>query len=106
MSLDPRAIHIYTDGPCYRNPGGDSAAIVHFPEDLGLPDEQIVNFGCGESSTNRMELLACVKALRPSLENTPAYPALPSHFLEEDKGKEERARPRKGEPRTSAVPSH
>ena len=60
MSLDPRAIYIYTDGPCYRNPGGDSgcAAIVHVPEDLGLPDEQIVDFGCGESRTNRMELLA------------------------------------------------
>jgi len=35
--LDPRAIHIYTDGSCYKNPGGDSgcAAIVHFPEHLG-----------------------------------------------------------------------
>jgi ribonuclease HI len=30
--LDPKAIHIYTDGSCYKNPGGDSgcAAIVHY----------------------------------------------------------------------------
>ena len=65
MLLDPRAIHIYTDGSCYKNPGGYSgcAAIVHFPEELGLSDEQIVDFGCGESNINRMELLACVKAL-------------------------------------------
>ena len=64
--LDPRAIHIYTDGSCYKNPGGDSgcAAIVQFPEYLGLPDEQIVDFGCNESSINRMELLACIEALR------------------------------------------
>jgi ribonuclease HI len=66
VMLDPRAIHIYTDGSCYKNPGGDSgwAAIVHFPEHLDRPDEQIVDFGCGESSINRMELLPCIEALR------------------------------------------
>jgi ribonuclease HI len=64
--LDPRAIHVYTDGSCYKNPGGDSgcAAIVRFPEHLCLRDEQIVDFGCEESSINRMELMACVEALR------------------------------------------
>ena len=64
--LDPRAIHIYTDGSCYQNPGGDSgcAAIVRFPDSLGLADDQIVDFGCDESSINRMELMACVEALR------------------------------------------
>ena len=64
--LDARAIHIYTDGSCYQNPGGDSgcAAIVHFPDCLGLPDEQAVDFGCDESSINRMELMACVEGLR------------------------------------------
>lgn len=64
--LDPRAIHIYTDGSCYKNPGGASgcAAIVHFPEHLDRSDEQIVDFGCRESSINRMELLACIDALR------------------------------------------
>lgn len=66
LMLDPRAIHIHTDGSCYKNPGGESgcAAIVHFPEHLDLPDEKIVDFGCSESSINRMELLPCIEALR------------------------------------------
>jgi ribonuclease HI len=65
MLLDPHAIHIHTDGSCYENPGGDAgcAAIVHYPDNLDLPDEQIVDFGCFESSNNRMELMACVKSL-------------------------------------------
>jgi ribonuclease HI len=69
--LDPRAIHIYTDGSCYRNPGGESgcAAIVRFPD--GRPDEQIVDFGCNESSINRMELMACIEALRWVCTNAP-----------------------------------
>ena len=64
--MDPHAIQIYADGSCYNNPGGESgcAAIVHFPDKLGLPDEQIVDFGCSESSNNRMELMACIKALK------------------------------------------
>jgi ribonuclease HI len=71
--LDPRAIHIQTDGSCYGNPGGESgcAAIVHYPEHLNRPDEQIVDFGCDESSINRMELLACVEALRWIFRNAP-----------------------------------
>jgi ribonuclease HI len=71
--LDPRAIHIYTDGSCYKNPGGESgcAAIVHFPEHLDRSDEQIVDFGCAESSINRMELLACMEALRWVRDNAP-----------------------------------
>ena len=66
MALDPRAIQIYTDGSCYKNPGGESgcAAIAHFPEHLGCPDEQILDFGCGESSNNRMELMACIAGLQ------------------------------------------
>jgi ribonuclease HI len=65
MSIDPHAIQIYADGSCYKNPGGESgcAAIVHYPENLGLADEKIVDFGCSESSNNRMELMACIKAL-------------------------------------------
>lgn len=73
MQLDPRAIHIYTDGACYRNPGGNSgcAAIVQYPEHLGRGDEQIVDFGCSESSNNRMELLACIRALKWIRSNSP-----------------------------------
>jgi ribonuclease HI len=70
--LDHRAIQIHTDGSCYKNPGGISgcAAYVRYP-DVGLPEEQIVDFGCDESSNNRMELMACVKALDWTLENAP-----------------------------------
>jgi ribonuclease HI len=71
--LDPRAIHIYTDGSCYKNPGGESgcAAIAHFPEHLNLPVQQIVHFGCDESSINRMELLPCIEVLRWVLNQAP-----------------------------------
>lgn len=73
MPLDPRAVHIYTDGSCYRNPGGNSgcAAIVQYPEHLGRDDEQIVDFGCSESSNQRMELLACIQTLKWIRRNAP-----------------------------------
>src|SRR6202158_223740 len=73
MPPDPRAIHISTDGSCYKNPGGMSgcAAIVHYPDQLDREDEQIVDFGCEESSNNRMELLACIRVLRWIRENAP-----------------------------------
>nr|WP_162601244.1 ribonuclease H [Occallatibacter savannae] len=73
MPLDSRAVHIYTDGSCFRNPGGSSgcAAIVQYPEHLSREDEQIVDFGCSESSNNRMELLACICALRWIRLNSP-----------------------------------
>jgi hypothetical protein len=66
MAPDPRAIHISTDGSCYKNPGGRSgcAAVVHYPDHLDRGDEQIVDFGCEESSNNRMELLACIRVLK------------------------------------------
>jgi ribonuclease HI len=65
MPLDPNAIHIHTDGSCYGNPGGSggAAAIVTFPDHLNLPREQIFDFGCAETSNNRMELRACIGAL-------------------------------------------
>jgi ribonuclease HI len=73
MPPDPRAIHISTDGSCYKNPGGRSgcAAIVHYPDHLDREDEQIVDFGCEESSNNRMELLACICVLKWIRENKP-----------------------------------
>lgn len=73
MLLDPHAIHIYTDGSCYRNPGREAgcAAIVHYPDSLYRADEQIVDFGCAESSNNRMELMTCIKALKWVRENQP-----------------------------------
>jgi ribonuclease HI len=73
MPPDPRAVHIYTDGSCYKNPGGKSgcAAIVHYPNHLQREDEEIVDFGCGESNNNRMELLACIRSLQWVRENAP-----------------------------------
>jgi ribonuclease HI len=73
MPLDPHAIHIHTDGSSYGNPGGESgcAAIVHYPDHLQREDEQVVDFGCEESNNNRMELLACIYALKWVRENAP-----------------------------------
>jgi ribonuclease HI len=66
-------MHIHTDGSCYKNPGGESgcAAIVYFPENLNQLDVQIVDFGCAESSINRMELMACIEALKWVCSNAP-----------------------------------
>ena len=65
MQLDPHAVHIYTDGSCYGNPGGTAgcAALVEYPEHMVREEEQVVDFGCAESSNNRMELMACTRAL-------------------------------------------
>ena len=73
MQLDPHAVHIYSDGSCYRNPGGVSgcAAIVRYPDHMLREDEQILDFGCAESTNNRMELLACLRVLRWIRENAP-----------------------------------
>ncbi len=73
MQLDPHAIHIYTDGSCYHNQGGasGSAAVAHYPDNMQREDEEIFDFGCAESKNNRMELLACVRALRWIRENAP-----------------------------------
>jgi len=58
--LDPHAVKIFTDGSCYKNPGGLSgcAAIVEYPDEWQRRAEQIVDYGVAESSINRMELLA------------------------------------------------
>src|SRR5208282_3103994 len=73
MVFDPRAIQIRVDGSCYGNPGGQSgcAAVVRYPEHLGLRDEQIVDYGCGESTSQRMELMPCIKALEWVREHKP-----------------------------------
>jgi ribonuclease HI len=72
-TIDSRAIQVHTDGSCYmqQNRISGCAAWVVYPDHLALPEHQIVDFGCGESSNNRMELMACVKALRWAMENEP-----------------------------------
>jgi ribonuclease HI len=73
MSLDPRAIQIHTDGSCYMEQDRISgcAAFVVYPDHLGLPEFQIVDYGCAENTNIRMELMACAKGLEWALENEP-----------------------------------
>ncbi len=65
MGLNERSIHIYTDGSAIDNPGGPGgiAVVVRYPDHLDLADEVICELGYEESTNNRMELLACIKAL-------------------------------------------
>jgi len=64
MSDDPHALKLYTDGNCYKNPGGAGAiaCVAEFPESWNRDDEIIFNEGFYETSNNRMELQACIKA--------------------------------------------
>lgn len=66
MTLDPHAVHIFTDGSCFRNPGGPSgcAARAEFPEHLGREEELIFDLGYKSSTNNRMEIIACIHAVR------------------------------------------
>lgn len=71
--IHPRALQIHPDGSCYmqQNRISGCAAWVVFPDHLGSSEFQVVDFGCEESSNNRMELLGCLKGLRWALENQP-----------------------------------
>ena len=64
MSFDLRALKIYIDGSCRKNPGGAGgfAAQIEYPFGWDLPDELIEYTGYFETSNNRMELRACVFA--------------------------------------------
>jgi ribonuclease HI len=71
--LDPRAIHIHIDGSCLKNPGGQggAAAIAVFPEFLGGHSELIVDEALSETTNNRMELVACIRAIQWVRHNKP-----------------------------------
>jgi ribonuclease HI len=71
--LDPHAIHIFTDGSCFENPGGSSgcASRAEFPDHLAREEEQLFTLGYVGSTNNRMELLACIHALRWVCESWP-----------------------------------
>jgi ribonuclease HI len=64
MSLDPHALKIYIDGSALKNPGGAGglAAWVEYPMDWNLADEPLFQEGFQETTNNRMELLACIRA--------------------------------------------
>ncbi len=65
MTLDDRCVKIFTDGSAINNPGGKGglAVVVRFPDHLQSPDLVICEIGYASSTNNRMELLACIKAL-------------------------------------------
>jgi ribonuclease HI len=52
-------------GSAYDNPGGSGgiACFAEFPESWNRPDEEIFTVGFHESTNNRMELQACLRAL-------------------------------------------
>ena len=64
MSFDPHALKIYIDGSALDNPGGAGgiAAWLEFPIDWNRPDERLFQEGFQETTNNRMELLACIRA--------------------------------------------
>ena len=64
MSDDPHALKLYIDGNCYKNPGGAGAVacVAHFPDDCNRPDEDVFSMGFHETTNNRMELQACIRA--------------------------------------------
>lgn len=64
MSFDLRALKIYIDGSCRRNPGGVGgfAARIEYPFEWNRPDELVDYVGYFETNNNRMELRACVFA--------------------------------------------
>jgi ribonuclease HI len=71
MLLDPRALKIYIDGSAFDNPGGRGgfAAIVEYPDDWNREKEVLRQEGYTETNNQRMELRACVEALRYVREN-------------------------------------
>jgi ribonuclease HI len=73
MSYDPHALKIFTDGSCFKNPGGNGgfAAIVEYPADHNREDEQLQEIGFHETTNNRMELRACIWAHEWAQENAP-----------------------------------
>jgi ribonuclease HI len=64
MSDDPHALKLYIDGSCYKNPGGTGACacVAKFPESWNREDEPIFQEGFHETTNNRMELTACIRA--------------------------------------------
>lgn len=64
MPADPHAVQISVDGSCYPNEKRKSgyAGIVLYPDDA--TEHQVVFQGFAESTINRMELWACIAALR------------------------------------------
>ena len=71
MADDPHALKLYIDGSCYRNPGGPGAyaCVVKFPEAWNRDDEPVFALGFHETTNNRMELAACIRAFEHVIEH-------------------------------------
>lgn len=80
VSFDLRALKIYIDGSCRKNPGGAGgfAARIEFPFDWGRPDELLEYRGYFDTTNNRMEVEPCIFAHEWVLESGIALGV--SHF--------------------------
>jgi len=58
-------VKLYVDGNSYKNPGGAGgfACIAEYPEAWDREAEVVIQQGFHETTINRMELLACIRAL-------------------------------------------
>ena len=65
MHNDERSLKNWIDGSAFKNPGGESgyAGIIEWPDALDRPLEVIFTGTLERSTNNRMELMACIKAL-------------------------------------------
>jgi ribonuclease HI len=71
IQYDSNALIIHIDGSAYNNPGGDGgiAAIAEFPADLNRENETIYTAAFSGTTNNRMELIACIKAIEWAHQN-------------------------------------
>lgn len=71
MIQDPSALKLYIDGSCYDNPGGAGGfgGVVQYPDDWERPNEVVFQEGFHETTNQRMELSACIKAYEYIAEN-------------------------------------
>ncbi|HWR14152.1 MAG TPA: RNase H family protein [Terriglobales bacterium] len=74
MIDDPHALKIYIDGNSYKNPGGPGgfAGIAVYPDDWNRDPEIIFQLGFQQTTNNRMELSACIRAYEYVREHGPA----------------------------------
>ena len=69
---DYNAIKIYVDGSALNNPGGAGGigGIIEYPDGLNLQNEIVINRGYQKTTNNRMELRACIEAIKYIIEKT------------------------------------
>ncbi len=73
---DPYALKIYIDGSAVQNNPGDKcgfAGIIEFPESHNKENEQVFQEGYTDSTNNRMELRACLRAMEYAKANAAEF---------------------------------